>query len=125
MQVIPRQVAVHICGAGPTDTDLGMLSAAIGGGVGASVAIQNAGSLRALGSAAPAVGAAGGLGLAAAGKAGYGIGTFLYENSPMVQGVSQEMVGRVQDIGSAISKLLGLGGGTSPRGSDFEYACKL
>jgi len=78
--------------------EIGTLAAAIGGGVGASLAIETAGgwgAIGAMGSGAAGLMAAGVAGVAAAGSAGYLAGDYLYHHSEFVQEWSQAAVGAV------------------------------
>lgn len=80
---------------GMSRLEVGAIAAGIGGGVGASYAIEAAGGLAAMGAAAVGVGAAAGTGILSAGYAGYAVGGWLYDHSETLQNVSQAAVGVV------------------------------
>lgn len=91
-------------------TELGALAAGLGGGVGASLAIEAAGGFSAVGAmGAGAVGllTAAGTGLAAAGAAGGLIGNYAYHNSETVQEYSQAAVGYVVETFRDLSDRMG------------------
>lgn len=82
---------------GMSRLEIGATAAGIGGGVGASYAIEAAGGLAAMGSAAIGAGAAAGTGILSAGYAGYALGGWVYDHSETVQNVSQAAVGMVME----------------------------
>lgn len=76
-QIVGGQLAAAAQAAGPTRTEIGAAAAALGGGVGASFAIESAGGIAALGLAGPPVLAASGAGLYAAWETGQAVGNWL------------------------------------------------
>ena len=82
LEALPKEVTGRCSG-----------SAAIGGGVGASYAIEGAGGLAKLGAAGVGVGAAAFAGLYASWVAGFEVGSYLYEHSETVRDFSQQVVG--------------------------------
>ena len=79
----------------PKEVTGAALAAAIGGGVGASYAIEAAGGLAKLGSAGVGVVSAGTTGLYASWVAGFAVGSYLYEHSETVRDFAQQVVGAV------------------------------
>lgn len=97
----------------PTSAEVGLTAAAIGGGVGASLAISHVGGLAGVGALGPAaVGLLSGAGAGIAGSwyAGTAIGTYAYENSTTVQSAANSTVeavmGAVTTAGDAFKKVI-------------------
>jgi hypothetical protein len=103
---VPAASASGLFGLTLTETlgasaGLAALAGGIGGGMGASAAIEAAGGFSALGTmggAASGVGTAMGLGVLAAATTGFVAGTLAYQNSETVRDVSQAVVGGVISV---------------------------
>lgn len=107
-QVVGGQVAIAAAvaaaeNAGASRAEVVATVGGLGGGFGASVAIEAAGSLAAMGTTAIAAATAGALGLYAAWEAGKAIGGAVYENSETVQNLAQGAVGLGFKVASAAS----------------------
>ena len=97
-------------------------SAAIGGGYGAALTLNAAGSFAALPAALPAIAAyaayGGGLGAVAVGS--YEVGSVLYKHSETVQNVSQWIVGGITDGIGAVATAIGDAFTRETRGKTVE-----